>query len=407
MDGHLSPGTKGDMRKDRRDVSAKGVVCCVIGTRPEAIKMAPVILALKKSALLSPYVLATGQHSRMMRQPLDFFGIEPDRDLAIMKEGQSLDYITSRVLMEVGAILEELKPFFVLVHGDTTTSMAASLAAFYRRYRIGHVEAGLRSGNVNLPFPEELNRIISDRVAGWWFAPTEGARDNLLKEGCDPSRVVKTGNTVIDALVLAAEKVSSPSVEVLSSIPPSSPVMLLTAHRRESWGEPLRGICTAVATLMAENADLWAIVPMHRNPEVRRVFHETLPKEKRIILCEPLDYPDFIWSMKRSDLILTDSGGIQEETTVLRTPTLVMRELTERPEAIEFGTSLLVGTDPDRILAAARRVLRGDWEGFPGDAAQGELPFGSGDASEKIVGSIEELFLSETRLNPGGDGLIQ
>lgn len=385
----------------------KGIVCCIIGTRPEAIKMAPVILALRKSTLLSPYVLATGQHSCMMRQPLDFFGIEPDRDLAIMKEGQSLDYITSKVILEVGEILGDLKPFFVLVHGDTTTTMAASLAAFYRRYRIGHVEAGLRSGNMNLPFPEELNRIITDRVSGWWFAPTEGARDNLLKEGCDPSRVVKTGNTVIDALLLATGKVSSPSIEALFSVPASSRVMLLTAHRRESWGEPLRRICSAVATLIEENADLWAIVPMHRNPEVRRVFQEELPKEERIILCDPLDYPDFIWAMKRSDLILTDSGGIQEETTVLGTPTLVMRELTERPEAIEFGTSLLVGINADRILAAARRILRGDREGFPGDPSEDELPFGSGNASEKIVESIEKLFLSETRHDRDLNSLIQ
>ena len=343
------------MKRERRPVPVKGVVCCVIGTRPEAIKMAPVILKLKESALLAPYVLAARQLNSMMRPPLDVFGIEPDKDLALMKENQSLDYLTSRVLEEVGEVLEEIKPFFVLVHGDTTTTMAASLAAFYRRFRIGHVEAGLRSGNVNLPFPEELNRIISDRVAGWWFAPTEGARENLLREGCDPSKVIRTGYTVIDALLLAADKVTSPSVDALSSIPPSAPVMLLTAHRRESWGEPLEGICSAVARLMEENPDLWAIVPMHRNPEVRRVFREMLSEEKRVILCEPLDYPDFIWSMKRSDLILTDSGGIQEETTVLGVPTLVMRELTERPEAVEFGTSLLVGTEPGRILDAARR----------------------------------------------------
>jgi UDP-N-acetylglucosamine 2-epimerase (non-hydrolysing) len=365
--------------------------------------MAPVILKLRESALLEPYVLATGQHTSMMRQPLDFFGIEPNKDLALMKENQSLDYLTSRVLEEVGEVLEEIKPFFVLVHGDTTTTMAASLAAFYRRFRIGHVEAGLRSGNVNLPFPEELNRIISDRVAGWWFAPTEGARENLLREGCDPSRVIRTGNTVIDALLLAADKVTSPSVDALSSIPPSAPVMLLTAHRRESWGEPLEGICSAVARLMEENPDLWAIVPMHRNPEVRRVFREMLSEEKRVILCEPLDYPDFIWSMKRSDFILTDSGGIQEETTVLGVPTLVMRELTERPEAVEFGTSLLVGTDPERILEAARKALDGNREDFLHGPAKRELPFGSGKASEKIVESIEELFLQETRHGiPGG-----
>ncbi|MFA5621984.1 MAG: UDP-N-acetylglucosamine 2-epimerase (non-hydrolyzing) [Thermovirgaceae bacterium] len=391
------------MKRERRAAPVKGVVCCVIGTRPEAIKMAPVILKLRESALLEPYVLATGQHTSMMRQPLDFFGIEPNKDLALMKENQSLDYLTSRVLEEVGEVLEEIKPFFVLVHGDTTTTMAASLAAFYRRFRIGHVEAGLRSGNVNLPFPEELNRIISDRVAGWWFAPTEGARENLLREGCDPSRVIRTGNTVIDALLLAADKVTSPSVDALSSIPPSAPVMLLTAHRRESWGEPLEGICSAVARLMEENPDLWAIVPMHRNPEVRRVFREMLSEEKRVILCEPLDYPDFIWSMKRSDFILTDSGGIQEETTVLGVPTLVMRELTERPEAVEFGTSLLVGTDPERILEAARKALDGNREDFLHGPAKRELPFGSGKASEKIVESIEELFLQETRHGiPGG-----
>lgn len=391
------------MKRERRAAPVKGVVCCVIGTRPEAIKMAPVILKLRESALLEPYVLATGQHTSMMRQPLDFFGIEPNKDLALMKENQSLDYLTSRVLEEVGEVLEEIKPFFVLVHGDTTTTMAASLAAFYRRFRIGHVEAGLRSGNVNLPFPEELNRIISDRVAGWWFAPTEGARENLLREGCDPSKVIRTGNTVIDALLLAADKVTSPSVDALSSIPPSAPVMLLTAHRRESWGEPLEGICSAVARLMEENPDLWAIVPMHRNPEVRRVFREMLSEEKRVILCEPLDYPDFIWSMKRSDFILTDSGGIQEETTVLGVPTLVMRELTERPEAVEFGTSLLVGTDPERILEAARKALDGNREDFLHGPAKRELPFGSGKASEKIVESIEELFLQETRHGiPGG-----
>jgi UDP-N-acetylglucosamine 2-epimerase (non-hydrolysing) len=369
----------------------------VIGTRPEAIKMAPVILKLRESASLAPFVLATGQHTGMMRQPLDFFGIEPDVDLALMKESQSLDYITSKVLEGVGKVLDELRPFFVLVHGDTTTTMASSLAAFYRRSRLGHVEAGLRSGDLFLPFPEELNRMISDRVAGWWFPPTEGAEQNLIKEGCDPSRVIRTGNTVIDALVLATSKVTTPCCGDLSSIPATAPVMLLTAHRRESWGEPLRRICTAVRSIMKENPDLWAIVPMHRNPEVRKVFHDILSDESRVVLCDPLDYPDFIWAMKRSDLILTDSGGVQEETTILKVPTLVMRELTERPEAVDYGTSLLVGTDPERILTAARRALEYGLEGLSGGQPGKNPPFGSGEASDRIVKTIESLFLKEMR----------
>ena len=369
----------------------------MIGTRPEAIKMAPVILKLRESASLAPFVLATGQHTGMMRQSLDFFGIEPDVDLALMKESQSLDYITSKVLEGVGKVLDELQPFFVLVHGDTTTTMASSLAAFYRRSRLGHVEAGLRSGDLFLPFPEELNRMISDRVAGWWFPPTEGAEKNLIKEGCDPSRVIRTGNTVIDALVLATSKVTTPCCGDLSSIPAKAPVMLLTAHRRESWGEPLRRICTAVRSIMKENPDLWAIVPMHRNPEVRKVFHDILSDESRVVLCDPLDYPDFIWAMKRSDLILTDSGGVQEETTILKVPTLVMRELTERPEAVDYGTSLLVGTDPERILTAARRALEYGLEGLSGGEPGKNPPFGSGKASDRIVKTIESLFLKEMR----------
>lgn len=385
------------MRRSPRTTQTKGTVCCVIGTRPEAIKMAPVILKLRESASLAPFVLATGQHIGMMRQSLDFFGIEPDVDLALMKESQSLDYITSKVLEGVGKVLDELRPFFVLVHGDTTTTMASSLAAFYRRSRLGHVEAGLRSGDLFLPFPEELNRMISDRVAGWWFPPTEGAEKNLIKEGCDPSRVIRTGNTVIDALVLATSKVTTPCCGDLSSIPAKAPVMLLTAHRRESWGEPLRRICTAVRSIMKENPDLWAIVPMHRNPEVRKVFHDILSDESRVVLCDPLDYPDFIWAMKRSDLILTDSGGVQEETTILKVPTLVMRELTERPEAVDYGTSLLVGTDPERILTAARRALEYGLEGLSGGQPGKNPPFGSGEASDRIVKTIESLFLKEMR----------
>ncbi len=370
---------------------SKRTVCCIIGTRPEAIKMAPVILRLRRSNLLSPFVLATGQHTEMLSQALDFFGITPDRDLAVMRENQSLDYLTSSVLEKVGHVLDELRPFFVLVHGDTTTTMAASLAAFYRRARLGHVEAGLRSGNNFLPFPEELNRIIADKTAGWWFPPTEGATRNLINEGCDPSRVILTGNTVIDALLLASEKVIDTENRSLRSVPGSARMMLLTAHRRESWGEPLMAICAAVRTILSEFPDLWTVVPMHRNPKVRESFKEILGNEERVILCDALDYPDFIWAMKRSDIILTDSGGIQEETTVLKRPTLVLREVTERPEALEFGTSRLVGTAPERIIQTAREVLEKGIQGFLGERSEQDPPFGKGRASEIIVGTIEDL----------------
>ena len=372
-------------------VDQKGLVCCVIGTRPEAIKMAPLIKELMKSKTIKPFVLATGQHTDMLRQALDFFGITADRDLAIMKASQTLDYITSSVLQKVGEVLDEIDPFFVLVHGDTTTTMAASLAAFYRKIPLGHVEAGLRSGNINLPFPEELNRIVSDRVADWWFPPTIGAQNNLLQEGCDPTRIVVTGNTVIDALLLSSRIIREPSIQELGQVPDSAKVMLLTAHRRESWGEPLRQICRAVEDVLKDFPSLWVIIPMHRNPQVRDIFKEILGGRKGVILCDPLDYPDFVWAMKRSDLILTDSGGVQEETTVLGTPTLVMREVTERPEAVVFGTSVLVGTDPVRIREMAGRALRGEISGGTSRAGK-KPPFGSGNASETITRVLEGIL---------------
>ncbi len=369
----------------------KAIVCCVVGTRPEAIKMAPVILELQKSLSVEPFVLATGQHSDMLHQALDFFGITPDRDLAIMKANQSLDYITASVLERVGETLDEIKPFIVLVHGDTTTTMASSLAAFYRKIPLAHIEAGLRSGNINLPFPEELNRIVSDRVSDWWFPPTEGAKKNLLLEGCEPSRIILTGNTVIDALLWSSKKITEPSIPELKVIPESAKVMLLTAHRRESWGNPLKQICSSVINILEDFQDLWVIIPMHRNPQVRDIIKSLLGGRKNVVLCDPLDYPDFVWAMKRSDVILTDSGGVQEETTILGTPTLVMREVTERPEALEFGTSILVGTDPDRIRGMATKALLG--YGRCKNLFSGTMkpPFGSGDASSIIVSKIEEI----------------
>jgi UDP-N-acetylglucosamine 2-epimerase (non-hydrolysing) len=369
----------------------KGIVCCVVGTRPEAIKMAPVILQIGKSENLEPFVLATGQHTDMLIQALDFFGIRPDVNLSIMKENQTLDYITASVLEKTGTVFDEIQPFMVLVHGDTTTTMASSLAAFYRKVRLGHVEAGLRSGNIHLPFPEELNRIVSDRVSGWWFPPTTRAREKLLFEGCDPSRVIETGNTVIDALVWASGKVEKPGIPQLEKIPANARVMLMTAHRRESWGGPLENICKTVFRIMETFPDLWVIVPMHKNPKVREVIRSVLGDIERVLLCEPLDYPDFVWAMNQSAVILTDSGGVQEETTFLGVPTLVMRDVTERPEALEYGTSFLVGTDPGKIFKHVSRVL-GDGNTFKKSPRETVPPFGEGKASERIVETLEEIL---------------
>ncbi|MFP4482631.1 MAG: non-hydrolyzing UDP-N-acetylglucosamine 2-epimerase [Thermovirgaceae bacterium] len=363
-------------------------ICCVVGTRPEAIKMAPVIRGLSKKGWADPFVLATGQHTDMLHQALSYFGIPVDRDLSIMKENQTLDYVTSAVLLKVGEVLDEVNPSLVLVHGDTTTTMAASLAAFYRGVPTGHVEAGLRSGNIRLPFPEELNRIITDRTASLFFAPTERARANLVTEGVPNEAVFMTGNTVIDALKWTLEHISSPEEKSLKEIPEDGKVLLVTAHRRESFGKPLERITDAVARITARHPELWTVIPMHKNPEVRNVFRRKLGEQERVLLCDPLDYPDFVWIMKKSTLILTDSGGIQEETTCLGVPTLVMRDVTERPEAVEFGTARLVGTEDSVIEETAEMVLSGKMDSKITGKKQNEDPFGKGRASVEIIDAL-------------------
>jgi len=367
-------------------------ICCVVGTRPEAIKMAPVIRGLREQRWADPFVLATGQHTDMLHQALSCFGISVDRDLSIMKENQTLDYLTSSVLLKVGEVLDEITPSLVLVHGDTTTTMAASLAAFYRGVPTGHVEAGLRSGNIRLPFPEELNRVIADRTASLFFAPTERAKANLIAEGAPEGAIFVTGNTVIDALQWTLEHRSSPHDSRLEEIPADGKVLLVTAHRRESFGKPLERITDAVARITAAHPDLWTVIPMHRNPEVRKVFRSKLGGQERILLCDPLDYPDFVWIMKRSTLILTDSGGIQEETTCLGVPTLVMRDVTERPEAVEYGTARLVGTDDSVIEEAAEMVLSGKTNSMFSGGKKNDDPFGKGMASGKIIRALAEFF---------------
>jgi UDP-N-acetylglucosamine 2-epimerase (non-hydrolysing) len=367
-------------------------IACVVGTRPEGIKMAPLILALREKQF-SVTVLSTGQHLQMLHQSLAFFGIEADVKLSVMEERQTLDQITSKVLTGVGTFLDEKPQDIVLVHGDTTTTMAASLAAFYRRIPVGHVEAGLRSSDMTRPFPEEANRIITDRLASLWFAPTAQAASNLRSEGLPVSEknLVITGNTVIDALKLALTKKHT----LCSTLQPlkdfSGPLLLMTAHRRESWGEPLESICGAIRDILHRNTEVHILIPLHKNPSVREVIRHHLAGEDRAILCEPLDYPDFVWAMQRSSLILSDSGGVQEESAELKKPLLVMRDVSERPEALESGTALLVGTSRVGIAEVALRILS-DETFRKSLLSRGANPFGSGDASEKIARAIIAFF---------------
>ncbi|MEA4953729.1 MAG: UDP-N-acetylglucosamine 2-epimerase (non-hydrolyzing) [Aminivibrio sp.] len=366
----------------------KKKIACVIGTRPEAIKMAPVISALRKKNL-DVTVLATGQHSWMLDQALAFFEIRADVNLSVMEERQPLDLLTSRVLLGVGSFLDNSPQDLLLVHGDTTTTMAAAMAAFYRHIPVGHVEAGLRSGDMGRPFPEEANRIITDRLSTLWFAPTEGAAENLRREKLPVSSktLFVTGNTVIDALFGTLRKNHTPSPELAPLISGDDPVILMTAHRRESWGGPLESICLAMKDILEAAGSVRILVPLHKNPSVRDVIQRFLADEKRVILCEPLDYPDFVWAMNRSSLILTDSGGVQEEASGLKKPVLVMRDLSERPEALDTGTALLVGTDRETIRNATVRILT-DGAFRESLLNRGENPFGDGTASLRIADSI-------------------
>jgi len=361
---------------------AMSTICCIIGTRPEAIKMAPVILKLKERGL-SCFVLATGQHTDLLTQALRTFNIMPDRDLSIMRERQSLDYITSAVLTKAGEALDDVKPKVVLVHGDTTTTFASALASFYRKIPVGHVEAGLRSGNLYLPFPEEANRIMVDKLATFWFAPTEIAKNNLLKEGCDPSRIWVTGNTVVDALMMVKGLKGEPEF-LKEKLPPHVPLLLVTVHRRESWGKPLESVCEALIEILKSFPRLWIIIPMHKNPLVREIWQRYLSDIPNVILCDALEYDDFVWIMNRSTLILTDSGGIQEEAATLKKPVLILRDVTERPEALSEGTALLAGREPSKIVELALRVLLDD-DFRERLLSKSSSPFGEGRAAETIV----------------------
>lgn len=357
----------------------------VIGTRPEAIKMAPVVAELKKRKNCTVRIIATGQHTDMLTQALDYFSLFADVNLGIMKKSQSLDYITSAVIQGVGEVFDDVCPDAVLVHGDTTTTFAAALSAFYRQIPIGHVEAGLRSEDMTCPFPEEMNRVLTDRIATWWFAPTVWAEKNLLREGVCRNKIYVTGNTVIDALYSTVEKNSPPKAECLKRLVDQERFLLLTAHRRESWGKPLESICSAVLEILKRHGEYRVLVPMHKNPSVRETMRGVLGGDERVILCDPIDYPDFVWALSHCTLILSDSGGVQEEATALCKPVLILREVTERPEAVQNGSGILVGTDSCRIISEADRILS-DREVYDDIRKRCERnPFGDGKASVRIA----------------------
>lgn len=360
-------------------MSPRRRIMVVIGTRPEAIKMAPVVLALRKQPWADVRVLATAQHRQMLDQVLAVFGILPDIDLDIMQPGQTLTGLTARLLTRIDGVLSSERPDLVLVQGDTTTVMSMALACFYHRIPVGHVEAGLRTGDLDNPFPEEMNRIVAGRLARWHFAPTATSRDNLLREGIDAEQIYVTGNTVIDALHQVAER----DLDLGIDIDPAKRLVLVTAHRRENFGEPFRAVCRAIRHLADSYPDTAFLYPVHPNPNVREVAHDLLGGHERITLCQPLDYLPFVAAMKRAHLILTDSGGVQEEAPALGKPVLVLRHETERPEAVDAGVVKLVGTNYHAVVAETRRLLDDDdaWRAM----ARGVSPYGDGRAATRIT----------------------
>ena len=358
----------------------------VIGTRPEAIKMAPVILALKKNTAFEVRVLATAQHRHLLDQVMKVFDITPDIDLDIMRPNQALATLTSRLLLDLDEVLLAEKPDAVIAQGDTTTVMTVALACFYHKIPFGHVEAGLRTWDMQNPFPEEMNRVIAGRLAKWHFAPTESSRQNLLREGVSDTDIVVTGNTVIDALLSVADR----AMELPVELDPTKLLILVTAHRRENFGEPFERVCRALLTLLEQNQDIQVLYPVHPNPNVRDTAHRLLGSHPRVVLCDPLDYLPFVAAMKRAYLILSDSGGVQEEAPALGKPVLVLRHETERPEAVEEGVVKLVGTDYVAIVSEAQRLL--DDESAYRAMARGVSPYGDGHAAERIVKVLLDYF---------------
>lgn len=382
--------TKEDWKSELMTVPSQLRVLTVFGTRPEAIKMAPVVKGLAAAEGIDARVCVTGQHREMLDQVLALFQIKPDYDLDIMKPGQSLADVTSAVLRGLEAPLKDFEPHVVLVHGDTTTTLAASLAAYYRQTRVGHVEAGLRTGDIYAPWPEEINRKVAGAIAELHFAPTSRAQANLLAEAVPDDRITVTGNTVIDALLEISRRLEededlSRSLAAQFDLPDDRRIILVTGHRRESFGGGFERICDALARL-AKRSDVTIVYPVHLNPNVKGPVETHLGELDAVRLLPPQNYLPFVYLMKRADIILTDSGGVQEEAPSLGKPVLVMRDTTERPEAIEAGTVRLVGSDADRIVAETERLLDNPeaWRAM----SQAHNPYGDGQATHRIVSRL-------------------
>lgn len=381
-------------------------ILSIFGTRPEAIKMAPVVKAIEASSSLESIVAVTAQHRQMLDQVLDLFEIRPDFDLDIMKPDQDLFDVTSRVLLGIREVIKQAKPDMVLVHGDTTTCFAAALGAFYSNVPVGHVEAGLRTGDLSAPYPEEANRSLVARIATLHFAPTETARQNLLKEGISDDRIIVTGNTVIDALLITRSRLREYREEhwkhylgegaYLSISQRPGKMILITGHRRENFGQGFLDFCTAISNLADRYPDWLFVYPVHLNPNVQRPVREILSQHSNILLTTPTDYLPFVWLMNECDLVLTDSGGIQEEAPSLGKPVIVTRKVTERPEAVEAGTVVLVGTDQRLIEATVTQILT-DTHTYQ-TMSRAHNPYGDGKAAQNIVIQLNsELFSLERR----------
>lgn len=366
-------------------------VMTIFGTRPEAIKMAPLVKALQAEDNFECIVTVTAQHREMLDQVLDLFEIKPDHDLDIMQANQTLFDVTSKALTGLKSVLEQEKPDLVLVHGDTSTTFVASLAAFYLQIPVGHVEAGLRTGNKHSPFPEEMNRKLTGSIADLHFAPTATSRENLLKEGVSPETIFVTGNTVIDALLQTVRPdypFAEPDLRNLDFA--NHRLLLVTTHRRENLGEPMRQIYLGLREIVRDNSDVLVVFPVHKNPKVRAVVEEVLGDLDRVRLIEPLDYQPFINLMNKSHLVLTDSGGLQEEAPSLGKPVLVLRDTTERPEAVIAGTVRMVGTDREKLVQCASELLTSQkaYESM----ANAVNPYGDGQACRRIIQGLLFYF---------------
>lgn len=368
-------------------------ILIVIGTRPEAIKMAPLYKKFREQPEFETKLCVTAQHREMLDQVLDFFDIQPDYDLNIMKPNQNLYSLTSNIITDLKPILEDFKPNYVFVHGDTTTTMATSLAAFYFGSQICHVEAGLRTYNLKSPFPEEMNRTVTGVVGNWHFAPTETSKSNLLKENKKEENIIVTGNTVIDALLFSVNKVNQPNFkdeqinELEKVVEKNKKIILVTGHRRENHGQGFINICQALKQIATQHRHSQIIYPVHLNPNVQKPVYELLSGISNIKLIDPLSYPSFVWLMEKAYIIITDSGGVQEEAPSLGKPVLVMRDTTERPEAVEAGTVVLVGANSQNIVEACSKLLN-DTEQYN---AMSKLhnPYGDGKACDRIVNTVK------------------